>query len=113
MFYPIHLIVQRGPDDSGTPPPTEPDLDVLGLTVPGIPAVLIGSNRHLAWAATAAGHDVDDVYLEQIAPCPGGGGDCVASTDPGGTPRSVPIGTFPEEIQIGALGTITGHTMVT
>ncbi|HEX3479370.1 MAG TPA: penicillin acylase family protein [Kofleriaceae bacterium] len=113
MLYPIHLIVQRGPDDSGAPPPAEPDLDVLGVTLPGIPGVLIGSNRHLAWAATAAGHDVDDVYLEQIAPC-GGGGDCVAWTDPGdpgGTPRSVPIETFTADIQIGTLGAITGHTM--
>lgn len=115
-LYPIHLIVQRGPDDSGAPPPAEPDLDVLGVTLPGIPGVLIGSNRHLAWAATAAGHDVDDVYLEQIAPCPGGGGDCVAWTDPGdpgGTARSVPIETFTEDIQIGARGAITGHTMAT
>jgi penicillin amidase len=113
MLYPIHLIVQRAPDDSGAPPPAEPDLDVLGVTLPGIPGVVIGSNRHLAWAATAAGHDVDDVYLEQIAPCPGGGGDCVAWTDPGGTARSVPIETFTADIQIGALGAITGHTMAT
>jgi penicillin amidase len=113
MLYPIHLIVQRAPDDSGAPPPAEPDLDVLGVTLPGIPGVVIGSNRHLAWAATAAGHDVDDVYLEQIAPCPGGGGDCVAWIDPGGTARSVPIETFTEDIQIGALGAITGHTMAT
>ncbi|HEX3765405.1 MAG TPA: penicillin acylase family protein, partial [Kofleriaceae bacterium] len=109
-LYPIHVIVQPPGDDGA--PPVEPELDLLGVTLPGIPAVLVGSNRHIAWAATGVGHDTDDVYLEQIAPCPGGG-DCVAWTDAGGTARSVPIETFTEDIQIGALGTITGHTMAT
>lgn len=110
-LYPIHLIVQPTGDDGA--PPVEPDLDLLGVALPGVPGVLVGSNPHVAWAATGVGHDTDDVYLEQIAPCPGGSGDCVAWTDPDGTAQQVPIETFTEDIQIGALGTITGHAMAT
>ena len=82
------------------------------MTVPGIPGVVAGSNGRVAWAASPADHDANDVYLEQIAPCPGGG-DCVAWTDPAGAAQRVPIETFTEDIQIGALGAITGHAMAT
>ena len=44
---------------------------MLGVTFPGIPGVILGSNGHLAWAATVSEHDVNDVYLETITPCGG------------------------------------------
>ena len=109
-LYPIHLIVAAA--SGAGAPPVEPDLDLLGVTLPGIPGVLFGSNRHVAWAATGVAHDAEDVYLEQIAPC-AGGGDCVAWTDPGGAAQSVPIESFTEDIQIGTLGAITGHATAT
>jgi penicillin amidase len=87
IFYPTHIIVKD-------------KVDVLGVTFPGIPGVILGSNGHLAWAATVSEHDVNDVYLENITPC--SGGSCVAFNG-----QEVPITTFTEHIQIGALGTIT------
>lgn len=110
MFYPTHLIVR---DADGDPATADDGLDLLGVTIPGIPGIVVGSNGRVAWAATAAEHDVNDVYLEQIAPCPGGGGDCAAWTDSGGAAVEVPLQSFTEDVAIGALGTITGHTMAT
>jgi penicillin amidase len=105
VFYPTHLIVAPAIDpDSDAPAPAGDRLDVLGVTIPGIPGVMFGSNGQLAWAGTASEHDVADVYLEQIAPCSGTGapGDCAASTEQGG----VPLEQFDEVIQIGTLGAI-------
>ncbi len=109
MFYPTHLIVG---DADGDPLTTGDSLDLLGVTIPGIPGVILGSNGNLAWSGTVGEHDVNDVYLEQIAPC-GSGGDCVAWTDPSGAPQQVPIETFTEEIKIGKFGTITGSQQAT
>jgi len=109
MFYPTHLIVTGA---GGDPQSTDDDLDLLGVTIPGIPGVILGSNGHVAWSGTVSEHDVNDVYLEQIAPC-SGGGDCVAWTDPSGTLQHVPIQTFTEEIKVGRFGTITGSQQAT
>ncbi len=43
-----------------------PDLDVTGATLPGIPGVIIGHNRRIAWGMTNSGFDVQDLYREQI-----------------------------------------------
>jgi penicillin amidase len=43
-----------------------PDLDVSGATLPGIPGVITGHNRHIAWGVTNLGFDVQDLYREQI-----------------------------------------------
>ncbi len=40
----------------------------LGITVPGLPAVIMGHNGKAAWAMTAAGIDVQDHYLERLNP---------------------------------------------
>ncbi|HUH04656.1 MAG TPA: penicillin acylase family protein, partial [Kofleriaceae bacterium] len=95
IFYLVHLTV---PDR----------LDVQGITFPGIPGVILGHNEHLAWGATTANHDVTDYYLEDIAPCTAGGGDCVTFQG-----AQVPIETWQETIQIGANGTITDSMTVT
>jgi penicillin amidase len=94
IFYPTHLTV-------GTPG-APPAVDVMGITFPGIPGVILGTNGKVAWSATVSYHDVNDVYLEQIAPCPSGGGDCVLHDG-----AMVPIETRTETIQLGALGTVT------
>lgn len=96
IFYPTHIIV----NDKAHP------VDVLGVTFPGIPGVILGSNGHLAWAATVSEHDVNDVYLENITPC--GASNCVAFNG-----QQVPMTTFTEHVQIGALGTITGSVDAT
>ncbi len=45
-----------------------PGLEVAGATMPGLPAVVLGQNRQLAWGFTNTGPDVQDLYLEQIRP---------------------------------------------
>ena len=41
-------------------------LDVTGVTIPGIPFVIIGHNRRIAWGFTNSGADVQDLTLERI-----------------------------------------------
>jgi penicillin amidase len=52
IFYMVHL--------------KSPDLDVTGVTVPGLPGVVIGHNRDIAWGLTNMSADYQDVYEEQI-----------------------------------------------
>jgi len=41
-------------------------LDVYGVTIPGLPAVIIGFNRDIAWTFTNTGADVLDFYIEKV-----------------------------------------------
>jgi penicillin amidase len=43
-------------------------LDVTGTTFPGLAAVLIGHNDHVAWSFTNVGADVNDIFVEQLNP---------------------------------------------
>lgn len=95
IFYPTHLVIDG-------------ELDVSGITFPGIPGIILGHNGSVAWTATVVFHDVNDLYLEDIIPCAGGTGDCVVY---GG--EEVAVETWQEEIEIGALGTITETKTVT
>ncbi len=45
-----------------------PGLDVAGATMPGLPGVVMGQNKHIAWGFTNTGPDVQDTYLERIKP---------------------------------------------
>jgi len=42
--------------------------DVAGLTLPGVPLVVAGHNRDLAWGITFALTDCQDVFLEKLDP---------------------------------------------
>ncbi|MFQ6066527.1 MAG: penicillin acylase family protein [bacterium] len=44
------------------------DLDVAGVTLPGISAVVIGNNRNIAWGLTNVMLDDMDFYIEKINP---------------------------------------------
>lgn len=44
-----------------------PDLEASGLTIPGLPGVVVGHNRRVAWAFTNSRADVDDLYLERLS----------------------------------------------
>jgi penicillin amidase len=50
------------------------DIDFAGLSFPGIPGVILGFNRHLAWGATTADYDVTDSYEETLT---GDGGSVI------------------------------------
>jgi len=43
-----------------------PDLDVEGASIAGVPFVVIGRNRNIAWGVTNAMIDDEDFYVEQV-----------------------------------------------
>jgi penicillin amidase len=45
-----------------------PEFDTIGVTVPGVPYVLIGHNQKVAWTFTSAVADVLDLYVEKADP---------------------------------------------
>jgi penicillin amidase len=45
-----------------------PGLNVSGVSLPGVPAVIIGHNESIAWGITNLGFDVQDLYRENIDP---------------------------------------------
>jgi len=53
VWYEIHLVVR----DS---------IDVYGATMPGIPGIIIGANRAVAWSLTNNPIDVTDFYREEV-----------------------------------------------
>jgi len=55
-FYPVHL--KAG------------DTDVMGSGFAGVPFVVVGQNRYIAWGSTVSPLDVTDVFQEQIVSDP-------------------------------------------
>lgn len=45
-----------------------PGLDVIGATIPGLPAVVLGRNARIAWGLTNTGGDAQDLYVEETEP---------------------------------------------
>jgi penicillin amidase len=43
-----------------------PGLDVSGVSLPGLPLVVIGHNRRIAWGMTNTGPDVQDLFVESF-----------------------------------------------
>jgi penicillin amidase len=54
IWYEIHLVCG--------------DMDVVGASFPGVPGVIIGHNRYIAWGVTNVGPDVQDLYVEKVNP---------------------------------------------
>ena len=52
LWYEMHLVAAG--------------LDVTGVTIPGVPFVIIGHNRRIAWGFTNSGADVQDLSLERL-----------------------------------------------
>jgi len=42
--------------------------DVIGVSFPGVPGIIIGHNDRIAWGVTNVGPDVQDLYIEKINP---------------------------------------------
>jgi len=53
LWYEVHL----NADD---------DLHVSGVSLPGVPMVLVGHNNHIAWGMTLAFTDAEDLFIEQV-----------------------------------------------
>lgn len=58
VFWPTHIYVGSE---------TTPELELSGVAFPGIPGVVLGANRSLAWGSTTAGYDVTDVWKEKVS----------------------------------------------
>ncbi|XOV80937.1 MAG: penicillin acylase family protein [Aestuariibacter sp.] len=43
-------------------------LDATGATLVGLPAIIFGYNKNIAWGATNMGADTQDLYLEEVNP---------------------------------------------
>ena len=52
VWYELHLVAA--------------DFDVTGVTIPGVPFVVIGHNARVGWGITNTGADVQDLFLERI-----------------------------------------------
>ncbi|TVP88627.1 MAG: penicillin acylase family protein [Alkalicoccus sp.] len=46
----------------------EEDFHSIGVTVPGIPGVVLGHNGSVSWGVTSLSADYEDVFLEQVNP---------------------------------------------
>ena len=58
VWWYVHLNTERmGGEDM---------IDAQGVTFAGLPGVVLGYTRNLAWSATTTGYDVTDVYAEEI-----------------------------------------------
>ncbi len=44
------------------------DYDVVGLSFPGLPGIVVGHNGHVAWGFTAGFCDTQDLYIERLNP---------------------------------------------
>lgn len=44
------------------------EMDVVGISTPGLPVIIMGHNGQAAWAFTAGGVDVTDYYDERVNP---------------------------------------------
>ncbi len=45
---------------------TAGDYDVVGVTLPGVPYVIVGHNQRVAWGFTNLGPNVEDLYVEKF-----------------------------------------------
>ena len=45
-----------------------PGLNVIGVSLPGVPCVIIGHNQRIAWGVTNLQFDVQDLYREKLNP---------------------------------------------
>ena len=45
-----------------------PELAVTGATVPGVPFVVLGHNRRIAWGLSTTNGDLQDIFIERLDP---------------------------------------------
>ncbi len=60
-----------------------PNVHAAGVSIPGMPAIIIGHNENVAWGMTNVGPDVQDIYLETVE------GDMASGTAKVRTPTGV------------------------
>jgi penicillin G amidase len=60
LWYEAHL------NSGGTPGNVSGNIDVAGVTLPGMPYVVVGHNRRIAWGFTNVGPTVADAFIENF-----------------------------------------------
>ncbi|MCO6450804.1 MAG: penicillin acylase family protein [Caldilineales bacterium] len=60
LWYLVHLESANG--KAGRP------IRLIGAGMPGVPAIMVGHNEHIAWGATSAAPDTADLFVEQRHP---------------------------------------------
>jgi penicillin G amidase len=60
LWYEAHLKLEGGPGQAAG------NLDVAGVTLPGMPYVIVGHNERIAWGFTNVGPTVADAYIENF-----------------------------------------------
>ncbi|MBV8250844.1 MAG: penicillin acylase family protein, partial [Comamonas sp.] len=65
IWYFAHLQAPAGQAADGS---ALAAIDAIGATLPGLPFVVLGRTRQVAWGFTNTNPDVQDLYLEQIDP---------------------------------------------
>jgi len=66
IWYEAQLTMET--DETGVTPSRSDvaHFDVAGVTLPGLPFVIVGHNRRIAWGFTNLGPDVQDLFIEQF-----------------------------------------------
>ncbi len=59
IWYAANLAADKGPDQ-------ETAFHASGVSLPGVPYVVVGHNDHVAWGFTNLGADVQDLYIEHL-----------------------------------------------
>ncbi len=54
IWYEVHLVAE--------------DFNVIGVSLPGVPLVMVGHNAHIAWGMTLAFTDCEDLFIERFDP---------------------------------------------
>lgn len=85
LFWYAHLNTKRAGGN----------LDVEGISLVGVPGIILGFNDRIAWGSTTANHDVTDVYEETITEGENGAPDTVLFQG-----RQVPIEIITETIKV-------------
>ncbi len=81
-----------------------------GVSVPGVPGIVLGRNAHLAWAFTNTGEDVDDLLQETLSPDQE---RYLAGHDERGLPRWQAIEKRPYTIEVADSEPVTGEAWFT
>jgi penicillin amidase len=58
IWYAVHLVAG----------PSGERLNVTGVSLPGVPMVMVGHNGHIAWGMTLAFTDCEDLFVEKLNP---------------------------------------------
>ncbi len=59
IWYAANLSADSGPGSSAA-------FHVTGVSLPGVPYIVVGHNDHVAWGFTNLGADVQDLYIEHL-----------------------------------------------